>query len=1090
MLGSPFNTDSWIPRPQQELMEAWFKAPEPLLYRIAGPGGVGKSSLLRGIELRAHEESMPTVMVEAANFAEKMEAPTFLLQALNANENMPRLEEVLGILREDPPNIFSILRDQGLPNALDGIKEDLPSNNAQTIINAIKEFFKFVFSFWKASENRRRHQILSAPEEAIIKAIRKDMENGGVFIVDGWEHCASNQVWTLLDLSSENRIKTAPQGNEPASLDTDRFFARLAADLLDQNILFLIAGRHGEVPRQYLDGLPFGLRPQVSNLDAFTPEETKRFIRQSLSHMTPISDAALNSVQAVTHGNPFLLNRLCTILNEDRVQDPWTDIVETLEQFRTSDDSMGLLAYFNERIAEHMKVTGDKLWRLILPRTLTLDTIYALLDLEEGEDEGAGLDLARQWCEELEQFGLLRRTRKKAELYGLHDHDRDALTAWAQNRRKSPNGEAVQIHQTLALRYQVLRNCLPKQDPERSRLMLEEAYHRVMSVGDFAQKFQGEQAQQFWERLDRSLRIGPEERLTIAESLPRLEFSELEDLIERLNAEITEWKGVFKRQPVVVARLVSERHFGDRNSASDHLRDILGHSLPVWLWDAVDGVDPSQPDEQRAAFIQNAENKGCDDPNLLGNFAIFMTEARGDQDRAERLFEQAIAADPSHAINLGNFAIFMTDVRGDEDRAEQLYEQAIAADPSHANNLGNFALFMTDVRGDEDRAEQLYEQAIAADPSHANNLGNFALFMTDVRGDEDRAEQLYEQAIAADPSHANTLGNFAVFMKNVRGDQDRAEQLYEQAIAADPSHANTLGNFAVFMTDVRGDQDRAEQLYEQAMPTPCNFAAADPSHANTLGNFAVFMTDVRGDQDRAEQLYEQAIAADPSHANTLGNFANFMTDVRGDQDRAEQLYEQAIAADPSHANTLGNFANFMTDVRGDQDRAEQLYEQAIAADPSHANTLGNFAVFMTDVRGDQDRAEQLYEQAIAADPSHAGILGNYAKFLFMRGDDDEGLRRLVMAEQAAAKESGNGVATLLVELSFYRYAHVAPYEVEPLKAHVLAGVRCPGWPLGANVERAKVAGHPHPDLLAQIAAVISDSADPATLDEFSAWLDA
>ena len=872
MLGSPFNTDSWIPRPQQERIEDWFKAPKPLLYRIAGPGGVGKSSLMRGIELRAHEESMPTVMVETANFAEKMEAPAFLLQALNANENMPKLEEVLGILREDSATLFSLLRQKGLPQTFAETQKIASSSDLGVVLALLGDGAKILTSWWQAGEEQRRRQILAAPEEAIFQAIHNDMTSGGVFIVDGWEHCAHSQIETLLDLRFGGRINTVPLGRGPTELALTRFFARLAVHLLDQNTLFLIAGRHGEVPRQDLDGLPFGLRPPVSNLDTFTPEETERFIRQSLSHMTPISDAALNSVQAVTHGNPFLLNRLCTILNEDEVQDPWTDIVETLEQFRTSDDSMGLLAYFNERIAKHMKVTGDKLWRLILPRTLTWDTIHALLDLEEGKDEETGLGRARKWCEELEHFGLLRRTSKKAELYSLHDHDRDALIAWAQSHRKIPNGGAVQVHQSLAQRYQVLRNRLPKQDTEHSRLMLEEAYHRVMGVKDFAQKFQGERAQQFWERLDRSLHIGLEERLTIAESLPRLEASELEDLIERLNSEVKEWKDIFERQPVAVARLVLERHFGDRNSASNHLREILERPLPAWLWDVVDGVDPSQPDEQRAARIQSAQDKGCNDANLLDKFAVFITEVREDHDWAAELFEQAIAADPSHAI--------------------------------------------------------------------------------------------------------------------------------------------------------------------------------------ALGNFAVFMTQVLRDQDRAEELYEQAIAADPSHAHTLGNFAVFMTDARRDQDRAEKLYEQAIAADPSHANNLGNFANFMWKVRTDHDRAEQLYEQAIAADPSHASTLGD-----------------------------------YAKFLFMRGDDDEGLRRLVMAEQAAAKESGDGVATLLVELSFYRYAHVAPYEVEPLKAHVLAGVRCPGWPLGANVERAKVAGHPHPDLLAEIAAVISDSADPATLDEFSAWLD-
>ena len=68
-------------------------------------------------------------------------------------------------------------------------------------------------------------------------------------------------------------------------------------------------------------------------------------------------------------------------------------------------------------------------------------------------------------------------------------------------------------------------------------------------------------------------------------------------------------------------------------------------------------------------------------------------------------------------------------MRGEHDRAEDLYERAIAADPDNANNLGNYATFLTDVRGEHDRAEDLYEQAIAADPDKANNLGNYATFL-------------------------------------------------------------------------------------------------------------------------------------------------------------------------------------------------------------------------------------------------------------------------------------------------------------------------------------------------------------------------
>ncbi len=350
--------------------------------------------------------------------------------------------------------------------------------------------------------------------------------------------------------------------------------------------------------------------------------------------------------------------------------------------------------------------------------------------------------------------------------------------------------------------------------------------------------------------------------------------------------------------------------------ASQRVRE----TAPDWWKVELDAAQFRESDPDRADRVYREGVERLEDPRLLGNYANFLTDIRKDQDRAQELYERAIAVDPEHANNLGNYAVFLKNIRKDQDRAEELYERAIAADPERASSLGNYASFLTGVRKDQDRAEELYERAIAADPEHASSLGNYASFLTGVRKDQDRAEELYERAIAADPEHASNLGNYAVFLKNIRKDQDRAEELYERAIAADPEHANNLGNYAIFLTGVRKDQDRAEELYERAI-------AADPEHASNLGNYANFLTGVRKYQDRAEELYERAIAAADEDANALSNYAVFLTDIRKDQDRAEELYERAIAAADEDANVLANYARLLLE-KGQDEKAWPLIDRS------------------------------------------------------------------------------------------------------------------------------------------------------------------
>ena len=234
---------------------------------------------------------------------------------------------------------------------------------------------------------------------------------------------------------------------------------------------------------------------------------------------------------------------------------------------------------------------------------------------------------------------------------------------------------------------------------------------------------------------------------------------------------------------------------------------LMSYMLQIWR--------AKQPDDKANLFAQAIE-RYPQDPDLLGDYANFMTNVCGDHDTAEELYKRAIDADPTHANNLGNYAIFMTDIRGDQEAAEELYKRAIDADPTHANSLGNYANFMKNVRGDQEAAEELYKRAIDADPTHANNLVNYAIFMTDIRGDQEAAEELYKRAIDADPTHANNLGNYAIFMTDIRGDQEAAEELYKRAIDADPTHANNLVNYAQFLLGQQRLKD-ASKILPRAM---------------------------------------------------------------------------------------------------------------------------------------------------------------------------------------------------------------------------------------------------------------------------------
>ena len=180
------------------------------------------------------------------------------------------------------------------------------------------------------------------------------------------------------------------------------------------------------------------------------------------------------------------------------------------------------------------------------------------------------------------------------------------------------------------------------------------------------------------------------------------------------------------------------------------------------------------------------------------------------------MFQRAIDTDPTNATILGAYALFLENVRGEMDQAEQMYQRAIDADPSSAFALASYAVFLENVRGEMDQAQDMYQRAIDADPNGTFALASYAVFLKNVRGNMDQAQDMYQRAITADPTNVTTLGVYALFLHTVRGDADQAEQMYQRAIDANPYDAVSLGNYAQILF-AKSDDMKAISLAEKAI---------------------------------------------------------------------------------------------------------------------------------------------------------------------------------------------------------------------------------------------------------------------------------
>ncbi|KAM7277452.1 hypothetical protein ACFE04_019318 [Oxalis oulophora] len=94
------------------------------------------------------------------------------------------------------------------------------------------------------------------------------------------------------------------------------------------------------------------------------------------------------------------------------------------------------------------------------------------------------------------------------------------------------------------------------------------------------------------------------------------------------------------------------------------------------------------------------------DPLLLGNYARFLKEVRGDARKAEEYCERAILANASEGDTLSMYGDLVWNNHKDSSRAQHYFHQALQVAPDDCYVLASYAQFLLESEEDEDEEEE------------------------------------------------------------------------------------------------------------------------------------------------------------------------------------------------------------------------------------------------------------------------------------------------------------------------------------------------------------------------------------------------
>ncbi|KAH7858720.1 hypothetical protein Vadar_027153 [Vaccinium darrowii] len=110
-------------------------------------------------------------------------------------------------------------------------------------------------------------------------------------------------------------------------------------------------------------------------------------------------------------------------------------------------------------------------------------------------------------------------------------------------------------------------------------------------------------------------------------------------------------------------------------------------------------------------------------------------------DNTEGYYKKMIEANPGNGLLLGNYAKFLKEVRGDLAKAEEYCGRAILASPNDGNLLSFYGDLIWESKRDADRAETYFDRAVKTDPGDCYVMASYARFLWDAEEEEEEKEE-------------------------------------------------------------------------------------------------------------------------------------------------------------------------------------------------------------------------------------------------------------------------------------------------------------------------------------------------------------
>ncbi|QBR33374.1 MULTISPECIES: tetratricopeptide repeat protein [Pseudomonas] len=229
-------------------------------------------------------------------------------------------------------------------------------------------------------------------------------------------------------------------------------------------------------------------------------------------------------------------------------------------------------------------------------------------------------------------------------------------------------------------------------------------------------------------------------------------------------------------------------------------RKVMAQSVPPrkswWAWE-LEASAQNDPEKQNEIY-QKGLMQFPDSPELLYNYALFLSNFKGDIPSAEETYKKALALAPYDTDIIYGYAEMLKHHKKDHNAAKELALKIINLDPNNINAICMLASIAAE-QGNLIEADNYFRKALKLNPENHDTLAEYADYLSDHRQKYDLADEYYKKSLELAPSDPTTLGNYANFLAFQVKRLDEAKIFFQKALEADPDDLTTKQNYRLFL---------------------------------------------------------------------------------------------------------------------------------------------------------------------------------------------------------------------------------------------------------------------------------------------------